>query len=318
MKNAIGILSALAFAATLGALAGCGTGDGAKSAGDVPSAAAESTARPAEQSRTTATESTATEAGSSKEVTATDPEQAEPASSITFQVWFAVGEGLGPVERRQAATERVGTAALEQLLAGPTAAERIRGYATAIPSGTRLLGLAIGGGVATVDLSSEFESGGQSDSMRARLGQVTCTLTQFPTVDGVRFKLDGRPVDVFARGGVIVDHPVRCGDYEDVLPPIDVANPRDGQRIESPIRVGGTANVFEANVTVYILDERGRKIAETFTTATCGTGCRGQFMVDVPFEVDREQRGTVVVHDDDAAGVGRPPHEVRIPVILAP
>ena len=41
-------------------------------------------------------------------------------------------------------------------------------------------------------------------------------------------------------------------------------------------------------------------------------------MVDVPFEVDREQRGTVVVHDDDAAGVGRPPHEVRIPVILAP
>jgi hypothetical protein len=37
----------------------------------------------------------------------------------------------------------------------------------------------------------------------------------------------------------------------------------------------------------------------------------------VPFRTAREQRGTIVVSDDDAAGVGKPPHEVRVPVVLA-
>jgi hypothetical protein len=59
-------------------------------------------------------------------------------------------------------------------------------------------------------------------------------------------------------------------------------------------------------------------LADTFTTATCGTGCRGAFRARVAFEVDREQMGTIVVHDDDAAGTGTYPHEVRIPVRLVP
>ena len=51
---------------------------------------------------------------------------------------------------------------------------------------------------------------------------------------------------------------------------------------------------------------------------SCGTGCRGTYRVSVPFELDGEQDGWIVVHDDDAAGAGRPPHEVRIPVRLVP
>jgi hypothetical protein len=34
--------------------------------------------------------------------------------------------------------------------------------------------------------------------------------------------------------------------------------------------------------------------------------------------VSREQRGTIVVHDDDAAGTGTPPHVARVPVVLVP
>jgi hypothetical protein len=40
--------------------------------------------------------------------------------------------------------------------------------------------------------------------------------------------------------------------------------------------------------------------------------------VSVRFEVDREQPGTIWVHDDDAAGTGEPPHSVRVPVTLVP
>jgi germination protein M len=207
---------------------------------------------------------------------------------------------------------------MEDLLAGPTPLEASAGVSTVIPAGTRLLGLTVSKGVATVDLSSEFESGGGSASMSARLAQVACTLDQFPTVKGVSFELDGQLVDVFSGEGIVLDHPVRCRDYEDLLPVILVEHPSIGQRVESGITVSGSANVFEANVTVRVLDAGGTEMSRGFTTATCGTGCRGTFSMDVEFEVTHEQAGTIVISDDDAAGTGKPPHEVRIPVTLMP
>jgi hypothetical protein len=104
----------------------------------------------------------------------------------------------------------------------------------------------------------------------------------------------------------------------DGLPVIVVATPAPGERVTSPVAVSGTADVFEANVTVAVLDARGRELARDFTTATCGTGCRGDYSIELPFSVEAEQPGTIVVHDDDAAGTGTPPHVVEIPVTLAP
>jgi germination protein M len=240
------------------------------------------------------------------------------ASGVLYQVWLVRGESLFVTWREREGTPRVGTAAIEDLLAGPTPLEARAGVTTVIPVGTRLLGLTITKGVATVDLSSEFESGGGSASMWARLAQVACTLDQFETVKGVSFELDGRPVDLFSGEGIILDHPVRCRDYEELLPVILVEHPAIGQRVESGVTVSGSANVFEANVTVRVLDAGGTELSRGFTTATCGTGCRGTFSMDVDFEVTHEQAGTIVISDDDAAGTGKPPHEVRIPVTLMP
>lgn len=239
-------------------------------------------------------------------------------SGVLYQVWLVRGESLFVTWRERTGTPRVGTAAMEDLLAGPTPQEARAGVTSVIPAGTRLLGLTVSKGVATVDLSSEFESGGGSASMSARLAQVTCTLDQFETVKGVSFELDGQPVDVFSGEGIVLDHPVRCRDYEELLPIILVEHPSIGQRVESGITVSGSANVFEANVTVRILDAGGTELARDFTTATCGTGCRGTFTIDMAFEVTHEQAGTIVISDDDAAGTGKPPHEVRIPVTLMP
>jgi hypothetical protein len=71
-------------------------------------------------------------------------------------------------------------------------------------------------------------------------------------------------------------------------------------------------------VTVEIVDASGKVVGSTFTTATCGTGCRGTFSVEVPYQVSSATRGLIIVHDDDAAGTGTFPHEVRIPVVLKP
>jgi spore germination protein GerM len=251
--------------------------------------------------------------------TTTAPEQTGSVPSLlSLEVWFARDGGLVSVRRTHEPTQAVATAATDALLAGPTDAERSAGLTSAIPDGTKLLGIAIDNGVATVDLTSDYQSGGGSTSMHTRLGQVVYTLTQFPTVQKVRFRLDGSPVDVFSSEGIVLDHPVGRADYANLLPAIVVAEPAQDETVSSPVTVSGTANVFEANVTVEVLDAKGKVVGKTFTTASCGTGCRGSYSVGVPFAVTRQQAGTVVVHDDDAEGTGTPPHTVRVPVTLSP
>jgi germination protein M len=237
---------------------------------------------------------------------------------LSLEVWFSRDDGLVAVRRTHQPTQRVATAALDALLEGPTSVEHDSGLVSAVPSGTRLLGITIRNGVATVDLTSEYQSGGGSLSMQTRLAQVVYTLTQFPTVQKVRFLLDGTPVNVFSSEGIVLDHPVGRSDYVNLLPAIEVSKPVDGANVTSPVTVAGTANVFEANVTVEILDAAGKVVGKTFTTATCGTGCRGTYSVPVIFKTDHKQQGRIVVHDDDAAGTGTPPHSVRIPVTLVP
>jgi sporulation and spore germination protein/immunoglobulin-like protein involved in spore germination len=314
MRYVIVILSAVLAGLVGFGAASCGTQEGAQVAGPAPSGAT----TPGSGNEPPATTDGSGTTGSSAEI-------------VTLDVWFTRGESvlgedltqsfnptLWSVKRTIPATQRVGAASLAALLDGPNDEEITGDVGTAVPEGTQLLGLEIGDGVATVNLSSEFESGGGSLSMTMRLAQVVYTLTQFQTVKGVQFELDGRPVDVFSGEGIVLDHPVGRKDYEQLLPTILVNSPTPWAEVSNPVTIAGSANVFEANVTVRILDEQNREIAHTFTTATCGTGCRGTFSVAVPYEVDERQQGVILVQDDDAAGVGKPPHEVRIPVILVP
>jgi hypothetical protein len=257
-------------------------------------------------------------AGGKTGSTATSEPTGSVPTSVSLEVWFLDGEQLVRQTRSLESTRLVATAAMKALLAGPSPAELASGLATSVPAGTKLLGISIKKGVATVDLTSQYQSGGGSLSMKARLAQVVYTLTQFPTVRAVLFHLDGEPVNVFSGEGIVLDHPVGRKDYEDLLPVITVDKPAAGERVTSPVDVSGSANVFEANVTVKVLDQTGKVVGQTFTTATCGTGCRGTYSVPVSFQVAHEQPGTIVVSDDDAAGTGTPPHQVRIKVVLVP
>jgi hypothetical protein len=99
-------------------------------------------------------------------------------------------------------------------------------------------------------------------------------------------------------------------------PPIVVDRPAVSDSVSSPVTISGTANVYEANVTVRILDHTGAELARDFTTATCGTGCRGTFATKLAYRSPAAQNGTIVVSDDDADGDGQPQHSVTIPVRL--
>jgi len=238
--------------------------------------------------------------------------------TMTYEVWFAYGAGpsLFVTERTEPFAPAIGGAALNALFAGPSELERAAGVSSAIPQGTRLLGLTIEGGRATADLSAEYESGGGSASMLMRLAQLTYTLTQFDTVEEVLFTLEGQPVGEFFSGeGIVIEDPMTRRDFADHLAPIVVHGPVVGQRVTSPITVSGSANVFEATVSISVLDADGNEIARTFTTATCGTGCRGDYSETVEYQVDRTQPGTVRVYESSAED-GEPINVVEIPVTL--
>jgi hypothetical protein len=232
-------------------------------------------------------------------------------------VWFTLGDHLFPVQRTQPATLAVGTVSLQALLGGPTDEETAAGVGTQVPPGVRLLGLSISDGVATVDLSGRFLSGGSAVSEWTRLGQVVLTIGQFTSVKRVTLELDGHPVKTFSIQGQALNRPWETRDFEQLLPAIVVERPEVGQQVSSPVTISGTADVFEATVSLRVLDENGKEISTGFTTATCGTGCRGTFSKELGFSVSHLQRGIVEAFEASAED-GHPINVVDIPVTLMP
>jgi spore germination protein GerM len=144
---------------------------------------------------------------------------AAPAASgtSTVHVFFVYGEH-GVAVHRSAPAAAPARAAVQALLAGPRVTERRHRLSSAVPAGTRLLGLAVRARVAAVDLSSRFSSGGGSLSMYERLAQLVFTLTAVRGIDRVTLKVDGRVVRVFSGEGLMLRQPLARSDYQDFIP----------------------------------------------------------------------------------------------------
>jgi germination protein M len=212
------------------------------------------------------------------------------------------GPFLVPVFREADAGDDPAMAVIELLLDGPTSDE-IAGtpaISTAIPEGTAVLGVDTSGGLATVDLSGEYDDGGGSFGMFARLAQVVYTLTRLREVDEVAFEIEGELVTVFSSEGIELDGPQQRDDYYDLLPPIFVDYPAWGEPVTSPIQVSGLSNVFEAVSQVMLTDDDGEPLFEDRVMAACGTGCWGAWEIEIPYEVDRQQFGALIVWEFSA------------------
>lgn len=217
MRTGLVLLLAVALIASLALSAGCakkdtvptstGTDAAEKPNGSTePTKAAEPEAKPVAEPG---------DDGSAGEAPANPPE------TLTVSLyWISAGENALGVQRTIPYTKAVATAAIKALIAGPTDAEKTTWPAigTAIPAGTRLLGLSIKDKVAKIDLSGEFDDGGGSFAMLARLAQVVYTLEAFPTIDAVEFYLDGEKVEVFSSEGIELDGPQTLDDFSGAIP----------------------------------------------------------------------------------------------------
>jgi hypothetical protein len=222
-----------------------------------------------------------------------------PADRTQVRAYFLRDEKVQPVAREATGVE-VAAGAMAGLLSGPTTAEGDIGLSTSIPDGTRVRGVVVEDRIATVDLSEGFASGGGSASMRARVAQVVFTLTQFPTVDAVTFEIDGEPLTVLGGEGLILDHPQRRSDWEELSPAILVESPLPFAAVTSPLRISGTANTFEAAFLVNVTDGEGLVVYDEPAMATSGTGTRGTFDITATFPIPRPGSGTVIVFEASA------------------
>jgi sporulation and spore germination protein len=148
------------------------------------------------------------------------------------------------------------------------------------PKGTTLLGIDIEDGVATVNLSEEFASGDidgdDRESWAIRLAQVTYTLTQFPTVESVRFLVAGKPAAVIeGHEGSPIDRATRNA-YADQRPGIFIDEPAWGGALTDPLTVSGLAQIsgeapeFQAALISRTTDEI---IVQQTVRPTCPMGC---------------------------------------------
>jgi hypothetical protein len=246
--------------------------------------------------------------------TSTDGTTTPARSSVA--VYFLRDGKVSPVRRTIGATPAVARAAVAALLEGPTDDEAKHGLSSAIPAGTNLRDIALADGVATVDLDAHFDDGGSSASMLGRVAQVVATLTRFATIQRVAFRIDGEPVHAIGGEGVVVDPPLGRAAIEDQTPQILVESPLPGDSVTNPIRLRGTANVYEATVSLDVRDAAGKRILRTFTTATSGTGTRGTF--DTTLSLPGHQGAVTVVAYEASAEDGRPLHVVEVPLDLNP
>jgi germination protein M len=212
------------------------------------------------------------------------------------------------------AVDAIGRATLEELFAG-VPDDAPKNTFTVVPEETELLDLSISDSVATVDLSSGFEDTGMGSAADGlQVAQVVYTLTQFPSVKKVRFLIEGKEVVMIGGHGIVLDGPQSRKDWEERLPPIVVFRPYAAEEVGDPFTVTGIANVFEATVSWRL--RRGSEVLEEgFTTATCGTGCYGEFSFEIDPDVDLPAEVVLEVFESSAED-GRPLHVQRIPLPL--
>ncbi|HAP93681.1 MAG TPA: spore gernimation protein [Desulfotomaculum sp.] len=191
-------------------------------------------------------------------------------------------------------TDSVRAAAQEVISGQPLT----KGAERVFPPSTKILGVKVENGLATVNFSREVLKANQGSAGEAlAIQSMVNTLTEFPEVRAVSFqvegKLDNRTKDWWGHVG-LYDQPFQRNLAKVYEPRIWVTHPTENQVAGVPLLVKGSAMVFEGTVNIRLLDKTGEKLAEGTTTATEGMG-RGEFEYRLTFKPPSPGQGKLEV-----------------------
>ena len=285
------------------------------------SAGPDETAAPSDSPAPSATP--VTSAGPDATPATTPTPTAVPGKTMVVRAYFVLAgepgvEGLVPVLREVPETTGVARAAMVALLEGPTANEAGGSISTAIPDGTTRARRLDPEHVATVDLSTEFDSGGGTASMQYRLAQVVYTLTQFSTIRSVIFQIEGETVTVFGGEGINLDRPAKRVDYGDQLPAIFV----DGRRTARPSRIPVATSPAPPTCSrrpsgSRSSTQRARRLPTSRSWRRAAPAAGERSIVPIGYTVSKAQWGTLRAYDPSEKD-GSPESIRDYPVWLTP
>jgi spore germination protein GerM len=143
-----------------------------------------------------------------------------------------------------------------------------------IPPEVAVLGLVEEGDMIMVDMNQAFLAGSGTGLLGdiTMLNQLIYTVTQNDPV-GVVFTVEGQAPGPYGTEGILLDTAFTRDYYRDELNSVNVTTAVGPESTE----LSGVANVFEATVLLEIVDAAGEVVDFQVTTATCGSGCWGEF-----------------------------------------
>ena len=98
--------------------------------------------------------------------------------------------------------------ALNELLKGPNLMEKSLGAYSEIPKTTKLLNVKYNGNKVIIDLSSDFQYGGGTDSVYSRMMQLIKTAINNTNNKQIYLHLDGKQIKFIGGEGIMVSQPL--------------------------------------------------------------------------------------------------------------
>ncbi len=194
-------------------------------------------------------------------------------------------------------SEAVAGAALNELITGTPQTD---GAYRVLPADTGVLGIKIEQGLATVDFSAEVLQANVGATGEALgIASIVNTLTEFPTVQKVQFTVDGRVengLDWWGHVG-LHDQPFERNLNSVYEPVIWATAPTPGQTVSSPVKIEGSAMIFEAMVNFRLKEAGGKVLAEGHTQASAGAPERGEFSAELAFTPAEAEEGQLEVFE---------------------
>ena len=143
-----------------------------------------------------------------------EPAPAEPQEGeVAAELYLVRDSRVEAVERRlprPGSPEQV----LRQLFEGPTREEQNQGLSTSVPASMQLEGVEVRDGIAVVSLKLGEQV--TTDQVVA-FAQIVATLVARPDIEGVRFRTQGRDLDVPRGDGSLTGAPVNRQSYTEQL-----------------------------------------------------------------------------------------------------